>query len=380
MRDAPYIAIGGGLAGAAFALELARNGRPALVLESTRMAHHKVCGEFLSAEAQALLGYLDIDLSAMGASRASTFRLAHKNKCAEAPLPFCGAGFSRYRLDQALLRAAESAGAEVKRGVSATHVECRDMLVRVKAGAQSFEGTAAALATGKHNMRQYPRWPNDMVGFKLQLHVTPDALRSLDDVVQLVMFDGGYIGACIVEDELVTLCWVMHRSLLQHIGADWSSQAAYFSQQSEILSELLHGASPQWEKPTAVAAIPYGYLRRALIAPTVFPLGDQLAVIPSFTGDGISIALYSGIAAAQAVLAGESAAQFLDRMLKTLRPQFRWAGLVNLLFENTMLHGFSVGLAAAAPRLVTWIAQSTRIGDFDEVLDGPSINADALEA
>jgi flavin-dependent dehydrogenase len=192
MRDAPYIAVGGGLAGAAFALELARNGRPALVLESTRMAHHKVCGEFLSAEAQALLDYLDIDLSAMGASRASTFRLAHKNKCAEAPLPFCGAGFSRYRLDQALLRTAESAGAEVKRGVSATHVECRDMLVRVKAGAQSFEGTAAALATGKHNMRQYPRWPNDMVGFKLQLHVTPDALRSLDDVVQLVMFDGGY--------------------------------------------------------------------------------------------------------------------------------------------------------------------------------------------
>ena len=111
-------------------------------------------------------------------------------------MPFCGAGFSRYRLDQALLRAAESAGAEVKRGVSATHVECRDTLVRVKAGAQSFEGIAAALATGKHNMRQYPRWPNDMVGFKLQLHVTPDALRSLDDVVQLVMFDGGYIGAC----------------------------------------------------------------------------------------------------------------------------------------------------------------------------------------
>jgi hypothetical protein len=45
-----------------------------------------------------------------------------------------------------------------------------------------------------------------------------------------------------------------------------------------------------------------------------------------------------------------------------------------------MLHGFSVGLAAAAPRLATWIAQSTRIGDFDDVLDGPSINADALEA
>ena len=135
----------------------------------------------------------------------------------------------------------------------------------------------------------------------------------------------------------------MHRSLLQRIGADWSSQAAYFSQQSEILSELLHGASPQWEKPTAVAAIPYGYLRRALIAPTVFPLGDQLAVIPSFTGDGISIALYSGIAAAQAVLAGESAVQFLDRMLKALRPQFRWAGWLISCSRPPCCTGFRSG-------------------------------------
>lgn len=44
MRDAPYIVVGGGLAGAAFALELARHGTPVMVVESTRTAHHKVCG------------------------------------------------------------------------------------------------------------------------------------------------------------------------------------------------------------------------------------------------------------------------------------------------------------------------------------------------
>jgi flavin-dependent dehydrogenase len=373
MRDAPYIAIGGGLAGAAFALELARNGRPALVLESTRAAHHKVCGEFLSAEAQTLVAYLGLDLGAMGASSVSRFRLAHKNKYAEALLPFRGAGFSRYRLDQALLEAAETAGADVRRGVAATHVDRRDERVSVKTGSHLFKGRAAALATGKHNMRQYPRAASDMVGFKLQLRVTQDALRPLEDVVQLVMFDGGYIGACIVEDQLVTLCWVMHRSLLQRIGPSWASQAEYLFEQSEILAGFLHGASPQWDKPTAVAGIPYGYLRRAPIAPTIFPLGDQLAVIPSFTGDGMSIALYSGIAAAQTVLAGEGAAQFQGRIIERLRPQFRWARLVNLLFETNMLHGFSVNLAAAIPRLVTWIAQSTRIGGFEEVLDGPAV-------
>jgi menaquinone-9 beta-reductase len=369
MRDAPYIAVGGGLAGAAFALELARNGRPVLVLEGTRAPHHKVCGEFLSAEAQELLAYLGLDIWAMGATGASCLRLVHKHKYAEAPLPFRGAGLSRYRLDQALLQAAASAGAEVRRGVTATELKYLSENVRVKAGPDHFEGKAAALATGKHNMRQYSRAPSDMVGFKLQLRVTESASRSLEDVVQLAMLEGGYIGACIVEENFVTLCWVMHCALLQRIGADWPSQATYFSQQSAILGDLLQGAKPQWEKPTAVAGIPYGYLRRAPVVPTLFPLGDQLAVIPSFTGDGMSIALYSGIAAAHAVLAGDDATRYQRQMVEKLGPQIRWAGLVNLLFETTMLHGFSVRLAEAAPQLVAWIAQSTRVRGFEDILD-----------
>jgi flavin-dependent dehydrogenase len=373
MGGAPYIVIGGGLAGAAFALELARNGRPALLLESSREPHHKVCGEFLSAEAQALLVYLGLDVAAMGAPAASRFRLAHKNKCAEAPLPFCGAGFSRYRLDQSLLQAAEAAGVEIRRGVTVTRVAEHQGRVKVKAGSHQFDGSGAALATGKHNLRQYPRAPSDMVGFKFQLRLTKSASRSLEGIVQLAMFDGGYIGACIVEDSLVTVCWVMHRALLQRIGADWPSQAAHVAQQCEIMRELLEGAQPQWEKPIAIAGIPYGYLRRTPISPAIFPLGDQLAVIPSFTGDGMSIALYSGIAAAQTVLAGEDAVHFQERTLVRLRPQLRWAGLTNLLFEKSALHGFSVGLAQTAPRLVTWIAQSTRIHGFEEILEGAPV-------
>jgi menaquinone-9 beta-reductase len=371
MREAPYIAVGGGLAGAAFALELARNGAPVLLLESTRAAHHKVCGEFLSAEAQALLSYLELDLEALGATKVSTLRLANGRDCAEAPLPFRGAGLSRYRLDQALLEAAESKGARIERGVTVTQIEPGCGTVSVKAGSQVLEGRAAALATGKHNLRQYPRSASDMVGFKLQLHVTPDSLRRLEDVVQLVTFDGGYIGACIVEDRLVTLCWVLHSAVLQRIGTSWPEQAAYFAQQSEVLAALLHDARPQWDKPVAVAGIPYGYLRRDPIAPNLFPLGDQLAVIPSFTGDGMSIALQSGITAAQAVLAGETAAQFQKRFVGRLRPQFRWAGLVNVLFDTPRLHGFSIKLATALPSLVTWLAQSTRLRGFERLSMDP---------
>ena len=178
------------------------------------------------------------------------------------------------------------------------------MRSRREGRSNKLKASAIALASGKHNLRQFPRALSDMVGFKLQLRVSASARALLDDVVQLMMFDGGYIGAIIVEEEFVTLCWVMHSALLQRIGADWAAQAAYFAQQSPLLAELLDGAEHRWDKPIAVAAIPYGYLRREALSPAIFPIGDQIAVIPSFTGDGMSIALLSGIDAAQAVLAG----------------------------------------------------------------------------
>ena len=368
MRDAPFIAIGGGLAGASFALELSRNGASALVLESTRGPHHKVCGEFLSEEAQVLLAYLGLDLRTMGASSMGMFRFAAGNRYAEAELPFRAVGCSRYRLDQALLDKAEAAGAEVRRGVTVTEVTSSDGEVVLKAGADTLKANAVALASGKHNLRQFPRALSDMLGFKLQLRVSASALARLQDIVQLMMFDGGYIGAIIVEDEIVTIGWVMHRGLLQRIGADWPSQAGYLVRQSALLAELLDGATPEWEKPVAVAAIPYGYLRRQAVSPSIFPIGDQLAVIPSFTGDGMSIALLSGIAAAQAVLAGDSAEQFQRRMIATLGPQFRWASLVNILFETRRLDPLTIFTARMLPRLVTLIAQSTRLRNYAEIM------------
>jgi flavin-dependent dehydrogenase len=371
MLDAEAIAVGGGLAGAAFALELARNGRDVIVLEASEGAHHKVCGEFISTEARHLLDYLGLDIDALGASSVGTLRIAVGDRVATAPLPFRAAGLSRHLLDETLLGAAERAGALVERGVRVSGLDvCNGDIIAVAVGAATYRCRHAALATGKHALRGYPRPPSDKVALKLQLRVSPEASRIMHEHVQLVAFEDGYIGSCFVEDGLITLCWVMRDRRLKRIGSSWREQADALAGCSRHLRVVLHDALPEWDKPVAVAGIPYGFLRRRAISPTIYSVGDQLAVIPSYTGDGNAIALYSGIAAAQAVLAGENAIAFHGDLIPRLQRQFRWATTVNALFDYRL--GQRVGIAAASrfPGMMTRIAHSTRLTGYEHVLGG----------
>jgi flavin-dependent dehydrogenase len=361
------LALGGGLAGAAFALELARHGRPVAVLERTRDPHHKVCGEFLSEEAQALLGYLGVDVQALGATSITQFRFAKGARQAIAPLPFTGAGLSRWRLDEALLAAAERAGALVVRGERVTRIEAGRAAIDIRTERRSWRATTVALATGKHELHGLGRPHGTMVGFKMHLKTETDA-RELASLVQLVFFRGGYAGACLIEEGVVSMAWVMQADLVRQVGSSWAAQSEHLGRQSVRISRLLAGARPLFAKPVAVAAIPYGFLRRPIIAPNVYPVGDQLAVVPSFTGDGMAIALYSAVAAARAVLAGCSARDYQHRLLAELRGQFRLANGLGRLLEIPLAASMMVRAAGVLPSVVARLAKATRLTQAQTIL------------
>ena len=106
VRKEEIVIVGGGLAGASAACILADAGCPTLLIERDAEPRHKVCGEFLSIEAQTYLADLGLDLDRLGASRISRIRLAHGRSTTEADLPFLARGLSRRILDEALLRQA----------------------------------------------------------------------------------------------------------------------------------------------------------------------------------------------------------------------------------------------------------------------------------
>ena len=260
-----------------------------------------------------------------------------------------------------MLTAAEAAGAEVIRGEAATALEPSGQSVRVRAGGKTYQGRCAALATGKHNLRGWPRGPGSKTAMKIQLSLTRAATEALEGIVQLVSYRGGYIGACNVEDGAATICWLLDEPAMRELGPDWRVQLDHIARKSSAIGDLLAGARFLSAKPAAVSAIPYGYMRHAAIAANVFPVGDQIGVIHSFTGDGTSLALASGIAAARAVLAGRSAQDFQADYLARIRAQFRWARAVEATFRYAPIRTFGVNAVSLAPAIVGLIANMTRV-------------------
>ena len=109
MQDEVLI-LGGGVAGCAAAIALARRGRSVTVIERELTPRHKVCGEFLSGEALEDLYALGVDVASLGAVPLNYVRLAAGKRAAEAPLPFPAASLTRKALDTALIAAALAAG------------------------------------------------------------------------------------------------------------------------------------------------------------------------------------------------------------------------------------------------------------------------------
>jgi 2-polyprenyl-6-methoxyphenol hydroxylase-like FAD-dependent oxidoreductase len=103
MIGSPVVVAGSGLAGAAAAAGLAQAGVEVTLIEREAGPVHRICGEFLSTEAQEYLAKLGLDVGALGGAPISRLRLVRGNEAVAAALPFRGIGLSRFTLDEALL-------------------------------------------------------------------------------------------------------------------------------------------------------------------------------------------------------------------------------------------------------------------------------------
>jgi flavin-dependent dehydrogenase len=250
----------------------------------------------------------------------------------------------------------------VERGAFVESLEKRDGLWHAELrGGECWSAPTVFLANGKHDLRGLERAPGphgDMVGFKLHWRLAPLQTAAMRGYMELYLFPGGYGGLSLVEGGVANFCLVVRRVALRKIGG-WPELLAAIQHENPHVAERLRGASPLWERPLAISSIPYGYLAERPNG--LWSVGDQAAVIPSFTGDGMSIALHSAMLAAQMHLGGANADEYHRALHAHLSRGIRLATALSRAMVTGAGRALTpVGLAIF-PSAMRWIANSTRI-------------------
>lgn len=379
MRRTAALIIGGGPAGSAAAIVLAREGTRALLLERSRGDEDALCGGFLSWRTLETLARIGVEPDALNRRRITCARLFAGGRRREAMLPRPALAVSRRHLDALLLTQA-MAVAQVERGVAVRAVE--GSTARLADGGH-VEATSLFLATGKHDLRglarpEKARGEDPTLGLRVRLGPHPRLAALVNDAIELHLFRGGYGGLVLQEDGTANLCLAVHRSRLTEAGTPLALLAALGREAPALGERLAFMASDA--AIDAIANVPYGWRARGGTA-GLFRLGDQAGVIPSLAGEGMGIALASGLAAAAAYARGgpSAARAWQPRFGRVIARPIAAAGLVRDLAESRWAPAAIATLPSATIRAIARITRVRPVaGDRGRVphsLVGEALNA-----
>ncbi len=360
MTDTRALIVGGGPAGAAVAIDLARARVPHLLLERSRVTGDALCGGFLSWRTLETLARLGIDPDTLNPVRTTAVRIFAGDRIARADLPYPAVSVSRRRLDTVLLAAAAGQGAAIERGVTVREIEAD----RLRTADGALLATPALfLANGKADVRgtarpESARGADPTLGIRVRVIPSPTLAKALAGRIDLYLFDRGYAGLALQEDGSANLCMAVHRSRLQDAGSP-ADLLATLGREMPALGEWVARLAPG-AAIDAIANVPYGWRQRTGQAGR-YRLGDQAGVIPSLAGEGMGIALASGLAAARAYRAdgAGNAAAWQQRLSASLARPIGVAGAVRRVAESTAAARL---IPFAHPMLIRMLARATRIG------------------
>lgn len=361
MRRTSPLIVGGGPAGSAAAIALAKADARPLLIERSRETGDALCGGFLSWRTLANLESLGVSAGAIGGHPVATLRLFAGSRHAEAPLPGGAVGVSRRKLDSLLLARASDAGAGIERGVTAKRLDPGNIVVTGDGGEIAAE--TLFIATGKHDLAGLgrPRGSDPALGLRVRLGPHPALTRLCAGAIELHLFAGGYAGLVLQEDGSANLCLAVRKSALTAAGGDPETLLRQLAPTHPALGERLAFMAA---KPTidAIGAVPYGWIARETV-PGLFRLGDQAGVIPSLAGEGNGIAIASGIRAAQAWREGHSSATCQAQLAASLARPIGVAKAIWRICERPTGAAFATGTMRMFPAIAGTLARATRIGD-----------------
>jgi menaquinone-9 beta-reductase len=294
------IVIGAGPAGASAAITAARAGASVLLCERGRLPRQRVCGEFVSTESLELLTTLLADRAPALidlAPRFSAVRFFAEGRTIRISLNPPAASIARIDVDLALWNTAASLGV---RTLSATvELIAGSGPFHVTTSAGTFSADAVINATGRwSNLTRPGAQPQDRSGARWLGVKAHFAESNPPASVDLYFFEGGYCGVSPVRlaSEPADCTRINACAMVR-------SDAATSLPEVFALHPALAERSRGWRLlMEPVSTSPLVFREPAPLWNGLFLAGDSAGFVDPFVGDGISLALRSGAAAAQCLL------------------------------------------------------------------------------
>lgn len=370
MKD--VIIIGGGLAGLCNAIQLAKAGYEACLVEKKHYPFHKVCGEYVSNETLPFLDSIGLDIDSLSPSRISRFRLVSpKGRMLETALDLGGFGISRYVLDDYLYRQAMEAGVEFVLGRQVNEVEYEKDYFQLKLSDGNEMMSRVVIGSyGKRSKldreldRSFFKQRSPYIGVKYHIRASFPA-----DMVALYNFEDGYCGINAIEDDKLCLCYLTTRQQLKkHGNIPAMEQAVLY--QNPLLRPYFTDSEMLYDKPEVINEI--SFARKEAVKDHILMSGDAAGMIAPLCGNGMAMAIHSAkLCAAEvaAYLNGRQSRQQMEQQYalkwNKLFGRRLWAGRqIQALFGSPLLSEMAVSICRKSPAITRVIMKNTHGKEF----------------
>jgi len=299
---------GGGLAGLALSIQLARAGYRVAVFEKDAYPLHKVCGEYISLESWNFLEELGLPLSDWGVPVIRRVLIsAPGGESIERELPLGGFGISRYKIDAALAGIARSSGVALYESTRVNDIIFERSRAQFRTTAGDFSAAVSCGTFGKRSnldvkwkrpfVLKRPGALNNYVGVKY--HVSAEYLLSIaaegriqfpEDLIALHNFRGGYCGISKIEDNRYCLCYLTTAENLRISGNSIPIMEKSILSQNPFLKEIFSSSGEVLGTPVTISQISFD--RKSQVEDHTLLVGDAAGMVTPLSGNGMSMALH----------------------------------------------------------------------------------------
>ena len=345
--------VGGGLAGLALSIQLARWGHQVIVFEKETYPFHRVCGEYISLESWDFMKELGVDPTALGVSQIDKLLVTGTSgRKLLQNLPLGGFGVSRYLLDHTLAKKAMIAGVQLMENTRVTDITTSSDTAIISTHSQTYQARVACACFGKRSNLDI-KWerPFTLAAKKNHKHYVGVKYHAqLDfapDTIALHMFSEGYCGVVRIEGGKYNVCYLTTASNLRRSGNSIEKMEASVLSKNPHLKKIFSQGGNWRSDPVTISQI--SFANKTQVENHLLMVGDAAGMITPLCGNGMSMAFHGSKIAANLIT------QFLNQHISRDSMEANYTLQWQQHFSRRLRVGRQIQQLAGHPQLTSLV-------------------------